>query len=743
MIKSLIEKMDPLLFEEMCCDILNLEGLKCRTFPPGPDGGIDIECDNGQTIAQCKRVKNYSDLKSQIKKLKTLDNINRYIFFTSNELTLKNEIEILELLGEKFIVEKIELWGMKQLMEAINGNHLIKQKYLTPNILEELPFSEDITLEITKRLENIELNKETFHPTKIFHDCYDRLKKMNILLIIGDPGIGKTVTSEMLFAKFTEAGYCALTCPMELLSTLSNELVKFNENEKYIILIDDILGHRKFEKEKCNTHSIEEIIKKVEKTNNIKLIINTRITIFEEYKHYNVIDSLSTMKASAKYLINLNKMDEIDKIQIILNHAKKNGVKKKSIDTLIEKDVFFISNKKKSGTNCEYNYEVIINGAKPFAIRPIVKAIEKKNYNKKFYELLISFLENPSLIWDDEYQEFSDTVKKIIFIFRSFGDTPITYEIVNECAKKIDVYEADVNKALKKLETSWIKENENGKMKFTNPSIYDFIQTEKYMFDKEKILLYVEQIIDLEVKPTRELIKKLKKINNEKNEVLYSRYTLPIEPDEYRDILTSDCNTKNKIIIPGEFIEEVIEKEGFDVFENSSSYLKQKTFEIFFESLAINIETNEILDVDDIEFPYGVIEQLKTIVIKKLEYKNYHRDVFGDLWVYELAEFNIPQKKYDDWDLDTFNYKFYDEKAKTEILETIQTLVLTYNSDIINELLKSNLVEKIQVIIIEEVIEMYKDELEDVIYSVISDEMNEYIEENPNEIIQLIKKYQE
>lgn len=74
------------------------------------------------------------------------------------------------------------------------------------NILEEID-SRDIFIDCETLLYNIKEEQREFVETLSYRQCIDVLERNRLLMILGMPGIGKTMTTKMLALYYAALGY--------------------------------------------------------------------------------------------------------------------------------------------------------------------------------------------------------------------------------------------------------------------------------------------------------------------------------------------------------------------------------------------------------------------------------------------------------------------------------------------------------------------------------------------------------
>lgn len=106
--------------------------------------------------------------------------------------------------------------------------------------------SNDIFVDSEALLSDIEEETKFFVKTQLFEEALSCLEKRNVLIIVGNPGVGKTVTSKMLVLHYAAYGYrVRYSTDGTDLNSLKRSLSQSPET-KEIILLDDCFGQAYF-----------------------------------------------------------------------------------------------------------------------------------------------------------------------------------------------------------------------------------------------------------------------------------------------------------------------------------------------------------------------------------------------------------------------------------------------------------------------------------------------------------------
>lgn len=256
-------------FEYLCKDIMTRKlGVSLERFAPGKDGGIDLT-NNVCTKSVIVQVKHYiktdfNGLLSSLKKEVVKVNKNQpgqYYICCSKELTPSNKADIYDLFSEYMNSTQniISLIDIDDFLQKEENFDILKRHFKlwieSTNILTDI-FTNDICIDCDALLSDIEDDEKIFVKTDAYEKAINYLEKNNVLMIIGDPGVGKTTLSKMLILSYATQGYhIRYTTDGTNLSNLKKSLSK-SSDIKEIILLDDCFGQAYFNMKEMNCFTL-------------------------------------------------------------------------------------------------------------------------------------------------------------------------------------------------------------------------------------------------------------------------------------------------------------------------------------------------------------------------------------------------------------------------------------------------------------------------------------------------------
>ena len=285
-------------FEYLCQDIMQRKlNVSLHKYAVGRDNGIDL-CDDSIKKSIVIQVKHYinstvsnliNTLKTEVKKVNKL-NPKQYYICCSKALSPQKVNEIYNMFSP-FMDSSSNIITISDIDDFLNASEnfdILKKHYKlwieSTGILENI-IQNDTFIDCEVLFSTIEKDRQVFVPTIAYYESLKLLDKRNTLFIVGNPGVGKTLTSKMLILHYAANGYkVRYTTNTSDLQTLKKTISQ-NPEEKEIILIDDCFGQAYFKMKETQSNELTALIKYVSISTNKLLILNSRITIFKESKN--------------------------------------------------------------------------------------------------------------------------------------------------------------------------------------------------------------------------------------------------------------------------------------------------------------------------------------------------------------------------------------------------------------------------------------------------------------------------
>ena len=476
-------------FEDLCQDIMSKKlDRSLRRYAAGRDGGIDLS-DTAVSPDIIVQVKYYqktdaagliASLKKEIEKVEALKP-KQYYICCSKELSPTRIKEIYRMFSaymdsDKNIITLIEIDNFLSMCE--NAEILQRHYKLwisSSNILQDI-YSNDIFIDCESLLSSIEKVEKFFVETTAYSQALKCLAAHKTLFLTGDPGVGKTITSKMLILYFAAKGYrVRYTTDVTDLAALKRAISK-DRNTKEVILLDDCLGQAYFEMKTSQGTELLSLIRFVNASKSKLLILNSRVTIYQEacLKTPELVKSFENKEFKIQ-ILDMNVMPDLEKARILYNHM---------YFSTEDEDYFYAIKENRNYMNIinhdNYNPRIIEFISDPNRYKGITTA--------NYYEFILNCLDNPHMVWDNEYEErLQVTDRSLLITLFSLSNTEVSYELVKKCFMKriqrapgIDTTINQFERSLKRLQDSFIRiidQCGSKKISMVNPSVNDYLRS--------------------------------------------------------------------------------------------------------------------------------------------------------------------------------------------------------------------------------------------------------------------------
>ncbi|WP_338791228.1 restriction endonuclease [Bernardetia sp. MNP-M8] len=501
-------------FETLVKDLLNAKfGFELQDFKKGRDKGIDLRYSTSENdnslVVQVKHYVNskYANLKygmintelPKVKKLKP----SRYIVVTSLELSPQEKDELKKEL-KPFILSSQDIIARNELNSYLSENKEIEKKYFKLWFSSINVFNSILNNAVEGRtrflLEKIKRKLPFYVPTKKTDDANRILEKEKLLLITGQPGIGKTTLAEILLLDKAEKGYKIYQ--IENVRD-AEDVFSPNPEQKQLFYFDDFLGANYLEivnADKTETQ-LTNFIDRVRHSENKYLILTTRTVILNYANEKYEKISRASLKRD-KFEIELTDYNDYQKALILYNHLYFNQISNDLYEIIIQERFYWNIIKHKNYT--------------PRLIEFLVEKREIENLTPVEYkEIIINNLEYPKKIWKKSFEnQISDLDRCLLFTLFSFEVEP-KVEVLREAYKSrlnfemkeynLSISSNTFEKSIKILQNGFIlskiysRDSNSQHFGFINPSLTDFLISyieESYSTKKNIIssVLYIEQL---------------------------------------------------------------------------------------------------------------------------------------------------------------------------------------------------------------------------------------------------------
>jgi len=473
-------------FEILVTDLLSIVyRSRIERFKIGRDLGIDgrfFSDKAKEIIIQCKHYLK-SGYKALISKLENEESkkVNilkpeKYIIATSLPLSRINKEEIKSIFSP-FIKRSDEIFGQEDLNDLLANHPAIEEKHFKLWISSATVFDRIINNAIKGRsqfeIEQIKRKSYKYVRTKSHEKALEILNKNHVLIISGEPGIGKTTLAENLCLYFVSKDYEFI----DIQESLSEAENIYHKGRKQIFYFDDFLGSNYFEaiENKKDSH-IVKFIERIRNDKNKFFILTSRTNILNLGIAYSHIFANNKIQNN-EYMLTIEKLTALDRARILYNHI-----------WFSKLDVSFIDEYYK-----DKRYKIVIdhNNFNPRLIE-FITDIERLSSIKiiDYWGYIENTLDNPRDIWNDCFKRQNNEYVRNIVKLTVFNGATITENQLQDSFYALSKIEKIENPShiekdfatISQLATkSFLNRNvssDNNTYTLFNPSIADYILNE-------------------------------------------------------------------------------------------------------------------------------------------------------------------------------------------------------------------------------------------------------------------------
>lgn len=460
---------------------------KVEIFKSGRDGGVDGRFWIGEEkegIIQCKHYFEtpYPQLISKLKteesdKVKKL-NPCKYIFVTSKKLSRKNKQEIKEIFKPYINIEG-DIWGLEDLNTFLSkkeNQDIVERNYklwITSTSVLDILYNNAIKGRSQVTLREIKEKAYRYVATENHNKGLRILEENNVIILTGEPGIGKTTLADNLAIHYIAKGY--EFCDLEENISEAENLFRENEQKNILFYCDDFLGSNMYDaiNNKKDSHIVKFIIR-IKKDKSKKFILTSRTNILNKaYRSSHIFQNLKIR--DNEFLLTIENLTNIDKARILYNHIYHSNLPEQFIDIIYE--------------NKRYKEIIKHRNFNPRIIEFITDSSVIGNLNpENYWPYIIKSLNEPEVIWADYFQNQTDDCVRTLTYLTVFNNGKITEDnLRNSYTTFLKIHTVNMGdssdksfEAVRKLATksllnrNLINENKYEYVLF-NPSIADFV----------------------------------------------------------------------------------------------------------------------------------------------------------------------------------------------------------------------------------------------------------------------------
>lgn len=550
-------------FEQIAKDLLNAKfNLQLQDFKVGKDKGIDLRfstrINNNSIIVQAKHYigSEFAQLKHKLLKIE-FDKIqklkpDRYIIVTSLPLSASQKDELKAGLAP-FVLTSNDIIGQEDLNSYLGEFKEVEKRYFKLWFSSINVFNTVLNNAVEGRtrylMEKINSKIPFYVVTNKLDEANKILKKEKLILITGQPGVGKTTLAEIIL--FERAKYGCKIYKVENIRE-AEDVISPNNDELQLFYFDDFLGANYYEI--VNTQKTEtqltSFVERVKNTPNKYLVLTTRTVVLNQS-----IDSCEKIRhsklANNQFEIKLTDYTNYEKALILYNHLFFRKIREDLHDSILYNKFYrkIIQHKNYTPRIIEF----ITDTAKIQELTP-----------ETYPEFILNNLNDPKDIWSHSFNNQIKYLDRCLLLtLFTFEDSPSESSFFAAYQNRLE-YEKIVNnqiitanqfnESIRVLLNGFIASNlyndtpEIREFSFINPSLTDFLinYVATSFAERKSIIssiLYFEQLERFD--PNKSLINFEKELQN----IIRQKISqTEIKVNETNDISYSN-NEKHAIIL--------------------------------------------------------------------------------------------------------------------------------------------------------------------------------------------------
>lgn len=472
-------ELSPYDFENLVRDLFQAHwNVRLEMFPPGKDGGVDVRLFRDgarRDVIQCKHApgKTWSGLRQQTEREADANadrDLRRYHFVTSARLTEEAKKKISKLFSAQGL-EESEVFGREDLDNLLNLHPEVElanyKLYLSSvaalqRILKNKAFTRREGL-----LERLLERNKLFVQSGAFGEASDVLDRQRVVIVSGEPGVGKTTLAEMLTLSLIEKGYE----PFVVGEDISEVDDLWRKEGKQVFLYDDFLGQTSLAQKLApgEDRRLADTVERLQKSQSHLLIMTTREYILRSAQQTYARLSEQRLDLS-KVIIDLATYTRFQRGHILYNHVYFSLLPREARESLVQDSAY-----KSIIDHRNFNPRLV-----EMIIQSALLAPARSN-KEGFAKFAVAGLDDPSQLWSHilEYQ-LSVTARDVVYVLASmphevsYGDLQealIAYRTSHTAPKEF-------KDAIRILESVFIDveaDVEERTVSFRNPGVRDFV----------------------------------------------------------------------------------------------------------------------------------------------------------------------------------------------------------------------------------------------------------------------------